>query len=75
MIVVGFILTFVGTLISSFSKTDGGGGGGGGFEGGGVVLIGPIPIAFGSSGQAVKIAMILAVVIMVIWFTFVFLAR
>ncbi len=40
LVVLGFILVIAGTMLSSL---DGGG------EFGGVILIGPIPIAFGSS--------------------------
>ena len=70
MIVIGFVLTFVGALFSSFS-----GNGGSNVESGGVVLIGPIPIAFGSSGEAVKIAMFLALAVMVVWFLFTLFAK
>ena len=37
-----------------------------GVRGGGVIMIGPIPIIFGSDVAALKIVMILAVVLMVI---------
>ncbi len=42
LIILGFVLVFVGLLVSAFS---------GAGEFGGVILIGPIPIAFGSSPE------------------------
>ncbi len=58
LVVIGFLLIFIGALISSL--------GGGEVEGGGVIMIGPIPIVFGS-GRAATLAMILAVILMVLW--------
>jgi len=39
-------------------------------EGGGVVLIGPIPIVFGSDKKYALIAMVLAIVIMLLYLMF-----
>ena len=77
LITVGFLLVFIGMLIilaGVFStayqswKT-------GGVEkpetrvqGGGVIMIGPIPIIFGSDVGAVKIVIILAIVLMILAF-------
>ena len=60
LIFIGFLLVFVGTLISAL-------GGEGDVEGGGVIMIGPIPIVFGTSRGAATLAMILAVVLMAMW--------
>ncbi len=58
LIFIGFLLVFIGTLLSATGETE--------VEGGGVIMIGPIPIVFGT-GRGVTIAMILAVVLMVLW--------
>ncbi|ASJ02100.1 hypothetical protein A3L09_01865 [Thermococcus profundus] len=59
LIFIGFLLVFVGTLISAY-------GGDSQVEGGGVIMIGPVPIVFGT-GRGATLAMILAVVLMVLW--------
>ena len=60
LIFIGFLLVFIGTLMTAASgETD--------VEGGGVIMIGPIPIVFGTSRGAATIAMILAVVLMALW--------
>lgn len=67
LILLGFILVFIGTLLSAFSgEAD--------VEGGGVIMIGPIPIVFGT-GRGVTLAMILAVLLMVLWVIGALLAR
>jgi uncharacterized protein (TIGR00304 family) len=62
LIVLGFILAFVAMILLA-SK---GKGTGGGTRGAGLLLIGPIPIVFGSDRESVKALMILAVVLIVI---------
>jgi uncharacterized protein (TIGR00304 family) len=42
-------------------------------RGGGVVMIGLIPIVFGSDVSSLKVVMILAIVLMIITLTFMFL--
>lgn len=59
MIFVGFFLLMIGTLLSAA-------GGDSEVEGGGVIMIGPIPIVFGT-GRGATIAMVLALVLMVLW--------
>ncbi|OUJ19057.1 putative membrane protein DUF131 family [Methanonatronarchaeum thermophilum] len=44
---------------------------GGGFSGGGVVMLGPFPIVLGTDSSAVKIAVVGALFLMVLWFCFV----
>ncbi|MDV3104857.1 TIGR00304 family membrane protein [Thermococcus waiotapuensis] len=59
LIFMGFLLVFIGTLVSSLGgETE--------VEGGGVIMIGPVPIVFGT-GRGATIATILAVVLMVLW--------
>ena len=67
-IFVGFIVVLIGMFIimaaALYQAT--GGSGSSKAEAGGVVMIGPIPIVFGTSWRAAIIAMALAVVLMVI---------
>lgn len=60
LIFVGFFLVFLGTMLSAVSSegTD--------VESGGVIMIGPIPIVFGSQRGA-TLAMILAIILMLLW--------
>ena len=75
LITVGFLLVVIGILVilaGIFSmayqawKTGGVEKPEGGVRGGGVVMIGPIPIIFGTDIGALKLVMILAIVLMVI---------
>jgi len=68
LIFIGFLLVFLGTLISAL-------GGEGEVEGGGVIMIGPIPIVFGTSRGAVTLVSILAVLLMVLWIIGALIAR
>ncbi|MEB3760169.1 MAG: DUF131 domain-containing protein [Desulfurococcales archaeon] len=68
LVVIGIVLIFLGSLISALQ------GGEGKAEVGGVVVIGPFPIIFGSSGRAAIIAAVLAVVIIVLMIVFYVLA-
>ena len=57
---IGFFLVFLGTMLSAVSSegTD--------VESGGVIMIGPIPIVFGTQRGA-TLAMILAIILMLLW--------
>lgn len=68
LVFLGFILIFAG-LVFEAAKS------GGGVEGGGVVIIGPIPIVFGTSGRAALLAAVLGVVLMVLAIAFYLLGR
>ncbi|NJF25196.1 DUF131 domain-containing protein [Thermococcus sp. Bubb.Bath] len=59
LILIGFLLVFVGSLIAAS-------GGEGEVEGGGVIMIGPIPIIFGT-GRGATLAAVLAIILMVLW--------
>ena len=67
LIVIGFMLIFLGTVMSASS-------GEANVESGGVIMIGPIPIVFGTN-RGVTLAMILAVLLMVLWIVGVLLSR
>lgn len=43
------------------------------FKGGGVIMIGPIPVVFGSDNQSVQRLMILAIVLMLIGFVLMYI--
>ncbi|HDD31450.1 MAG TPA: DUF131 domain-containing protein, partial [Thermococcus litoralis] len=59
LIFIGFMLIFIGTLMAATGgETD--------VEGGGVIMIGPIPIVFGTSRGA-TLAMVLAIFLMLLW--------
>lgn len=77
IITLGFLLVLIGMLViiagivSMAYQTWKTGGGGmekpeTGVRGGGVIMIGPIPIIFGTDVAALKLVMILAIVLMVI---------
>jgi TIGR00304 family protein len=59
VVILGMLLIFVGTALQSGSKT-------GEVKTGGVILIGPIPIIFGTDKGLVITAVILAIVLMVV---------
>ncbi|MEB3850976.1 MAG: DUF131 domain-containing protein [Desulfurococcales archaeon] len=59
LVLLGFALIFLGVLRASLE-------GGGRVEGGGVVMVGPIPIVFGTSLRAAVAAMVLALALMVV---------
>lgn len=59
LLFIGVILVFLGALAGVVRQGEGK------VEVGGVVMIGPIPIAFGSSSKALLAAMVLAVALMV----------
>jgi uncharacterized protein (TIGR00304 family) len=63
LIIVGIAVLFIGFLHMAFSGVEKKQGK---VEAGGVVMIGPIPIAFGTSSKALLYSMILAVVLIVL---------
>jgi len=74
LITLGILITFIGffiiffTIIYSIFKSAGKGEVKA--EGGGVIIIGPIPIVFGSSQKVAKIVMILAIVLLIVTILF-----
>lgn len=57
LILVGFAMVFIGTMVSSQKINIGG-----------LIMIGPIPIAFGTSPEITIIAMLIGVVLMLLMF-------
>ncbi|MBI3023660.1 MAG: TIGR00304 family protein [Thaumarchaeota archaeon] len=70
VIVLGFLIIFLTTLISARSRRRDGGEGGTELKGGGVVMIGPIPIIFGTDPKWTSIAIVLAIILVVLSFIF-----
>jgi len=66
LVVAGFILAFVAVILLAIRSR----GTGGQTRGGGVLLIGPIPIVFGSDRESARTLMILAIVLIVIVLAF-----
>ena len=58
LILIGFAMVFIGTMVVSSQKTNIGG----------LIMIGPIPIAFGTSPETTVIAMLIGVVLMLLMF-------
>ncbi len=67
MVVLGFLLVFIGILLGALSGESE-------VEGGGVIMIGPVPIVFGT-GRAATLTVILAVLLMVLWIVAILLMR
>jgi uncharacterized protein (TIGR00304 family) len=68
MILVGFLVTFIATVLLFFTAFKGKGK----VKGGGAVIIGPFPIIFGTDKESVKILLLLSIIL--IAFLFVFMA-
>lgn len=71
LVSLGFVLILVGIVVSvaallwlvlSGAKS-GGGGKGARVRGGGVIIVGPVPIVFGTDRQSVKVLLVLAIVL------------
>ncbi len=67
LILAGFCILFIGTLMNIIS---GDGKDSGNFKGGGVIMLGPIPIGFGTDKETMLLAIILSIVLMVAGFLF-----
>ncbi len=57
LILTGFVLALVGVVLSASNVTFGG-----------LIMIGPIPIAFGSSPEITVVAMIIGLLLMLMFF-------
>lgn len=69
LVVIGFILALVAVVLLAVKAR----GDGGRTRGGAVLLIGPIPIIFGTDRESVKILVILAIILIVVVITFTFI--
>ncbi len=68
LILAGFFVTFVATVLLFFTAFKGKGK----VKGGGVVIIGPFPIIFGTDKESVKILLLLSIILII--FLLVFMA-
>lgn len=57
LIIIGFALVFIGMILSARNS---------GF--GGLIMIGPVPVAFGTSPEITVIAMVIGLVLMLVFF-------
>ncbi len=69
LIIIGFILAFVAIILLAIKTSRETGK----TRGAGVLLIGPIPIIFGTDRESVKVLMVLAIVLIVIILVFMML--
>jgi uncharacterized protein (TIGR00304 family) len=67
LVIIGFVLAFVAVILLAIR----GRGAGGQTKGAGILLIGPIPIVFGSDRESVRTLMILAIVLIAIILLFI----
>ncbi len=70
VIVLGFLIIFLTSLVLARSRRREGEEGGTEMKGGGVVMIGPIPIIFGTDPKWTSIAIVLAIILVVLSFIF-----
>ncbi len=70
VILLGFLIIFMTSLVSARSRRREGEEGGTEIKGGGVVMIGPIPIIFGTDPKWTSIAIVLAIILVVLSFIF-----
>ena len=68
MVILGFLIILISILLMAFKsmKSEGKGS----VEGGGVIIIGPIPIVFGSSKKITGILLILAIILFLLTIIF-----
>lgn len=66
LVIVGFAVTFIAALVLALTAAKGKGR----VRGGGAVMIGPIPIIFGTDKESVKILLILSIVLIVLMLVF-----
>jgi uncharacterized protein (TIGR00304 family) len=66
VVIVGILLTFIGTALLSSGKNQNNEKGNGTVSTGGVILIGPIPIIFGNDKSMISVTILGAIILMVI---------
>ena len=66
LILAGTVLVLVGLGVMALALLSGGRRSGGEVKGGGVVMVGPIPIIFGSDAKWTSVAIVLAIVLVLL---------
>ncbi len=66
LVLAGVVLVFVGVVVTAVALLNQARKGGAEVKGGGVVMIGPIPIIFGSDAKWTSVAIVLAIVLVVV---------
>lgn len=62
-LIIGILILIIGIFLSATEKNTK-------VEGAGVIMLGPIPIGFGTSKEMMILAMVLAIILMIISFLF-----
>ena len=68
LVAAGLVLVAVGFAVVAVSLLTRAGGAGAEVRGGGVLMIGPIPIVFGSDAKWASVAILLAIVLILVYF-------
>ena len=66
LILVGFLVTFIATVLLFFTAFKGKGK----VKGGGAIIIGPFPIIFGTDKESVKILLLLSIILIALLLVF-----
>jgi uncharacterized protein (TIGR00304 family) len=74
ILILGFVLLALGMLVIAYGMYKSVRESGGRAEGGGVIVIGPFPIAFGTSETITKVMAILGIVIVLVFVLLAFLS-
>lgn len=69
LVILGFVIAFVALILLATRSH----GSGGKTRAAGVLLIGPIPILFGSDRESVKVLVVLAIILMIVVSVFILL--
>lgn len=74
LIIVGIIMFFVGAIMIIASSVRGYRRRGR-FRGGGLIMLGPIPIIFGSDKESVRLLILLSIILIVVMLAFIIIIR
>lgn len=74
LIIVGIIMFFVGAIMIIVSSVRGYRRRGR-FRGGGLIMLGPIPIIFGSDKESVRLLILLSIILIVVMLAFIIIIR
>jgi uncharacterized protein (TIGR00304 family) len=75
MIAIGIALIFIGFILVAAGIFFSTGGSAGEVHGGGIIMIGPIPVVFGTDRESATLLIVLAIILIVVSVIALFLAR